>query len=209
MGEAGLARQHKVVIISFAHTSLELVENGLNASGRVVGAGNIEWLALTPVLEMRRAVRGLHTIEDLARQGIVRVGGKSQVFRLSYAAFYQLAETGGLHGLKILFREPAACALEILLLSHDANKGILDPQAECVQQEPGQGDAAIGKRAAEDHIPHPYLEQLRRNQSFMDRRMGGRGDLRGGCRRPSRSCCRVSMLLPLAVQVFLVSPFMS
>jgi hypothetical protein len=107
------------------------------------------------------------------------MGAESQVLRVSYAAFHQLPEAGGLHRLKILGRRPTAPAYGILISAQDGNKGILDPQAEHVQQERSEGDAPIRQQATENQVAHTQLEQLRRDQSFMDREIGGSGDLRG------------------------------
>ncbi|PYU19923.1 MAG: hypothetical protein DMG30_22800 [Acidobacteria bacterium] len=69
--------------------------------------------------------------------------------------------------------------LGILLPGHDGHKGILDSQTEHIQQKRAQGDTPVRQRATEKQVAYTHLEQLRRDQCFMDRGLGSRGYLQG------------------------------
>jgi hypothetical protein len=170
---AGFLYWHQEVEISWAQAALEVLDNALHLSGGFMGAGNIEWLASTPVLEMRRAGRALHIAEDRARHGIIHMRAESQIVRVSHAALYQLPEAGGMHRLQVLGPRPMAQALGVPISCHNVKEGILDPQAEHVQQECAHSDAPIRQRATENQVAEPQFEQFGRDKRLMNRGIGG------------------------------------
>jgi hypothetical protein len=74
---AGLLVQHGVGKVSCAQAPLELLDDGPHLHGRLMGTGNIEGPAATPVLEARRAGGALHIAEDPARDGMILMGAES------------------------------------------------------------------------------------------------------------------------------------
>lgn len=107
------------------------------------------------------------------------MGTEAQIARVSHAAFYQLPEAGGIHRLQSLGLWPTTQTLTILISACDGNKGVLHPQAEQVQQEYSQSNAPVRQQATENLVAHSHLEQIRWDQTFMDRAIDGQCYLSG------------------------------